>query len=143
MKSFFQHDSDDRDYYKETEDESEKSQEDEPFASCPHPSDKPEKSEDDREYYKETEKFQEDDEESFTEVRGKHSTEWNKFGRPPHYFSKKRKRSCGIQNPFLEDDTEYYSESENVQQDDSSGASLARPVGSTNAKSVNKKASIE
>ena len=137
MKSFFQHDSDDRDYNKETEDESETSQEDEPFASYPHPSDKPEKSEDDREYYKETEKFQEDDEESFTEVRGKHSTEWNKFGRPPHYFSKKRKRSCGIQNPFLEDDISV----SNIQLFPSS--SLARPVGSTNAKSVNKKASIE
>ena len=146
MKSFFQHGSDDRDYCKEAEDESEESQEDEPFASCRDPSDKPKKSEDDREYYNET--------------------EWNKFGRPPHYFSKKRKRSCGIQNPFLEHDSEYDSESVNVLQDeeeslaeaprqhspksdefgrrpDSSGAKEARPVGSTNAKSVNKKASID
>ena len=137
MNSLFQHDSDDRDYCKEADDESEKSQEDEPFASCRDPSDKPKKSEEDNE------------------------TEWNKFGR-----SKKRKRSCGIQNPFLEDDREYYSESVNVLQDeeeslaeaprqhspksdefgrrpDSSGAKEARPVGSTNAKSVNKKASID
>ena len=70
---------------------------------------------------------QQDDEESFTEVRGKHSTD----------FSKKRKRSCGIENPFLEDDISV----SNIQHFPSS--SLARPVGSTNAKSVTEKASIE
>ena len=70
------------------------------------------------------------------------------------------------ENPFLEDDSEHYSDRQNSQQDeeeslaeaprqhspksdefgrrpDSSGAKEARPVGSTNAKSVNKKASID
>ena len=60
------------------------------------------------------------------------------------------------ENPFLEDDSEHYSDRQNSQQDeeeslvlspDSSGAkeslNKARPLGSKNAKSVTEKASIE
>ena len=80
----------------------------------------------DKETGDESKKFQEDDEDSLTE------------------------------NPFLEDDSEHYSDRQNSQQDeeeslvlspDSSGAkeslNKARPLGSKNAKSVTEKASIE
>ena len=109
MKSFFQHDGDDSDYYnKETEDESKKFQDGDEDYLTENPF-----IEDDSEHYSDRENSQQDEEESLSEAPGQHSPKCNEFGRYP----------------------------------DSSGAkeslNKARPLGSKNAKSVTEKASIE